>query len=298
MGPDDIRAHPLFLMTLGEFIQQTARRLALVSNTPLLDTQVLAAQILDQSRAWVLAHPEYRLHSAQLRSLRSATNRLESGEPLPYVLGHWEFFGLDFRLTPDVLIPRPETELLVERALAWLGEHPHACRVVDVGTGSGCIAISLAVHAPCLQLMATDRSSQALAVAQENASYHEVQNQILFLQADLLPDQAGPFDLICANLPYIPTVVLGGLDVSHHEPRLALDGGPDGLDLIRRLLLAVPSLLAEGGLALLEIEASQGEAAVELARTAVPEAEPSLIQDLAGHDRILQVSVPKHRSVQ
>ena len=291
MGPDSVQAHLLFLMTLGEFIRQTARRLARVSNTPLLDSQVLAAQILDQGRTWVLAHPEYRLHSSQLRLLRAATARLEAGEPLPYVLEHWEFFGLDFRLTPDVLIPRPETELLVERALAWLREHPRACRVVDVGTGSGCIAVSLAVHAPCLQLLATDRSPQALEVARENARLHEVQERILFLQADLLPDPAGPFDLICANLPYIPTATLEKLAVARREPWMALDGGPDGLDLIRRLLEAAPRHLADGGLALLEIEASQGDAALELARAALPEAEISLIQDLAGHDRILQATV-------
>ena len=160
--------------------------------------------------------------------------RLESGQPLPYVLGAWEFYGLTFELTPDVLIPRPETELLVEQALEWLADRPAPLLAADVGTGSGCIAISLAVHAPQLRLLASDLSWPALQVARSNLARHRVEGQISLLQCDLLPPLSLPFDLLVANLPYIPSPVLPGLKLSLSEPPLALDGGLDGLDFIRR----------------------------------------------------------------
>ena len=209
------------------------------------------------------------------------------------MLGEWEFYGLTFELTPDVLIPRPETELLVEQALEWLADRPAPLLAADVGTGSGCIAISLAVHAPRLRLLASDLSWRALQVARGNLARHRVEGQISLLQCDLLPPLSVPLDLLVANLPYIPSAVLPGLSVSLSEPPLALDGGLDGLDVIRRLLLsAAPGqrpCLAPGGLLLLEIEASQGQAALSLARQSFPGAEIRLLPDLAGHDRALYV---------
>lgn len=276
-------------MQLSEFIRSTARHLALTSDTPMLEAQVLAAAVLGKSRSWVLAHPENELSAGEAQELAAAAKRLENGEPLPYIIGHWEFFGLDFTLTPDVLIPRPETELLVEEALHWLKDQTREkpLRVVDVGTGSGCIAVSLAVNTPGLRLLAVDLSSRALAVARGNAQRHRVRERIDFLQSDLLFAVARPFDLICANLPYIPTLELFKLPVYRSEPALALDGGQDGMDDVRRLLTWLP--LAPGGLALLEIEASQGPKALSLAQVACPGAEIALLQDLASHDRLLRI---------
>jgi release factor glutamine methyltransferase len=213
---------------------------------------------------------------------------LETGKPLPYVLGRWDFFGLEFEISPDVLIPRPETEELVERAVAWLMRHPFQRKATDVGTGSGCIGIALAANVPDLQVTACDISLEALAIARRNAKKNGVETRMEFLCCNLFPPQA-EFDLIVANLPYIPTKILQKLPIFGREPTLALDGGIDGLVLIQRLLAAAPDRLNSGGLLLLEIEASEGPAALSLAYDAFAEAEIHLHKDLAGRDRILEI---------
>ena len=148
--------------------------LSSISDTPALDASVLLAHILNKPRTWVLAHPEITLTTDQQNQLNQALTRLECGEPFPYVLGHWEFFGLDFDITSDVLIPRPETELLVEKAVTWLQESPARRTVADIGTGSGAIAVSIAVNVRDVNILATDISKQALQVAQRNAEKHSV----------------------------------------------------------------------------------------------------------------------------
>lgn len=259
------------------------------SDTPGLDAQVLLAHILGVGRAWVIGHPEAELDDHQEQALENALQRLVAGQPLPYVLGEWEFFGLTLALTPQVLIPRPETELVVERALAWLDENPDRRQVVDVGTGSGCIAITLAVNVPDLQVIAIDCSSEVLQVAHNNARRHAVEKRVQLVQSDLMKMLQGSYDLICANLPYIPTLTLQNLAVYQREPSLALDGGPRGLDLIERLLRQSPSRLARGGLLLLEIEASQGSEVHKLALEAFPGVEVQVLADLAGHDRVVSI---------
>ncbi|MCI0520432.1 MAG: peptide chain release factor N(5)-glutamine methyltransferase, partial [Chloroflexi bacterium] len=200
------------------------------------------AHVTGRPRVWLHAHDALELSAAQSAALESAVQRLEGGEPLPYVLGHWEFYGMDFAVSPAVLIPRPETEILVEAALDWLRAHPQARCAADVGTGTGCIGISLAKHIPDLQLTAIDVSPLALRTARANAYTHGITRRAAFVQADLLAPFAPlrPFDLICANLPYIASEFLSVLRVAHAEPRLALDGGRDGLALIRRLLQQAP----------------------------------------------------------
>jgi len=296
-------------------------RLGRFSDTPALDAQVLLAHVLDKPRAWLLAHPEATLTPTQERALEEALRQLESGVPLPYVLGKWEFFGLEFEVTPDVLIPRPETELLVETAISWLRQRPAINRrardtkfaaadfgmlqVIDIGTGSGCIAIALAANLPELRVKATDISPEAIDVAKRNAKKFCVSNRIEFLCCNLFPT-AGTFDfrpfgslraslstfnMIVANLPYIPTETLHNLPVYGREPTIALDGGADGLDIIRRLLVEAPRHLSPGGLILLEIEASQGAKVLSLAHEAFAEAEIHLHRDLSGHDRLLEIQV-------
>lgn len=273
---------------LVHVLSRTSARLAPLSDTAQLDTQVLLAQILGRSRTWILAHPETELDDRQLGDVERAVQRLEQGEPLPYVLGHWEFYGLEFEITPDTLIPRPETELLVETALAWLRANPEAGLVADVGTGSGCIAVSLAHHLPNLLLIASDISLPTIKVARRNARRHAA-GRVQLIQSDLLPPLAQPLDLICANLPYIPTDTLRGLRVYRREPSKALDGGLDGLALIHRLIAQAKENLSPSGALLLEIEAGQGTPAQAFARQAFPNASVQIEQDLAGHDRLLIV---------
>ncbi len=285
------------LFMLSDALARLSTSLRPHTETPALDAQVLLAHLLGRTRTWIMAHPETILTEEQTACLATLATRLQSGEPLPYVLEHWEFYGLDFSLTRDVLIPRPETELLVERAIAWLLRHPTRRAALDVGTGSGCIAISLAVQIADLQLEATDLSPAALDVARRNAQKHGVDGRITFCQADLFPSSTPAptglpaFDLLCANLPYIPTQALHHLPIYGREPSLALDGGPDGLTLLRRLLAQAPQHVRPEGLLLLEIEASQGAAVHQLAQDAFPKARTQILRDLAGKDRVIEVDM-------
>lgn len=250
---------------------------------------MLLAEVMSVSRTSLLAHPETAFDSATAKLYWERVERCRRGAALPYVLGWWEFYGRRFRLTPDVLIPRPETELLVEHAIRALGRRRGRRRVIDVGTGSGCIAVSLAVEVPRLEIWATDLSRPALDVARENGAALAPDHPIAFIQADLLEPLRGPFDLVCANLPYVPTSKLGLLPVATREPNLALDGGADGLQAVRRLLRQLPSVLAQDGVALVEIESESGTAALDAARKSLPRARLSLERDLAGADRLLVI---------
>lgn len=276
--------------------------LAPISDTPALDASVLIAHVLNKPRAWVMAHNELTLTTEQQKQLDNSLIRLKRGEPFAYILGHWEFFGLQFDVTPDTLIPRPETELLVERAIAWLQKHPAKRSVADVGTGSGAIAVSIAVNIPDAKILATDISSGALQVAKHNAEKFGVSERIQFAECDLLPHPFAPLplgerwgareiDLLCANLPYIPTTTLHGLPIYNREPTLALDGGEDGLDPFRKLSNLSPHWIAPDGMMLLEIESTLGSQALSLVDTTFPEARISLHKDLAGRDRLLQIEL-------
>jgi len=273
--------------------------LAPISDTPALDASVLIAHVTNKPRSWVMAHHELTLTAKQQKHLDDSLMRLKSGEPFPYILGHWEFFGLRFDVTLDTLIPRPETELLVEKAIVWLQGHPAKRSVADVGTGSGAIAVSIAVNVPDAKILATDISYKALQVAKRNAKKFGVSERIKFAECDLLPEHRQQtadhlsLDIICANLPYIPTSVLHGLPIYNHEPTLALDGGEDGLDPIRKLLNISTHWLAPDGMILFEIESTLGSQALSLAGAAFPEAYISLHQDLAGKDRLLKIDLSR-----
>ncbi len=275
---------------MTSLLQELTSQLEAYSETPALDAQVLLAHIIQQPRALVLAHPEISLAPTQQEALRSAISQLQRNIPLPYVLGHWEFFGLDFIVSPDVLIPRPETEELVEHALHWI-HAKGAVSALDVGTGSGCIPIALTRNAPNLNLLAVDRSSAALKIARQNAAKHKVATQIKFIESDLFANvpTSRSFNMITANLPYIPTETLKTLAVYTREPSLALDGGADGLDLIRRLLTDAPPHLAPEGLILLEIDSSHGEKALKIAKNTFHKAKCELLQDLSGRDRFIRI---------
>jgi release factor glutamine methyltransferase len=281
---------------IKDYIEEISLRLQSASETPGLDAQVLLAHILDTSRTWVLSHPDSPLPREHIAELDQAVGRLARGEPLPYVLGHWEFFGLDFLISPVVLIPRPETELLVEHALEALSGTKHAL-IADVGTGCGCISVSIAKHNQDVKVFASDISASALAIARRNASRHKVENRTHFVQANLLSayranwGETGIFSLICGNLPYIPTETLAPLKVLRWEPEIALWGGADGLFFIRKTLSQSRGLVAPGGRLLLEIEASLGNQAVAVASDFYPQARVSIKKDLAGNDRLIVIEI-------
>jgi release factor glutamine methyltransferase len=285
--------------TLGGVLEGLILRLENISDTPGLDAQVLLGDVMREPRSKILAHLEYPVSGEMLSRLENRIERLEKGEPLPYVLGSWEFFGLEFEVNPDVLIPRPETELLVERALTWLRKYPEKHFAADIGTGSGCIAIALATYVPDLMLTATDISREALKIARRNAEKHHVLERINFIQTDLFPpaDPQNTYSLLLANLPYIPTKTLHSLPIYGREPTLALDGGGDGMKLIRRFLASAPDYLEDDGMLLMEIEEREGSEVLSLAYDAFTEGNIHLHKDLAEHERLLEVQVGNYREM-
>ena len=253
-------------------------------------TQALLAHVTGRGRAWLLAHREDGLPEADAVRYRDLLARAAAGEPLAQLTGEREFYGLAFTVTPDVLIPRPETEAVVDAMLKWLDKrtiaHP---RLVDVGTGSGAIAVTLALKIPRARVAAVEISPAAIDIARRNAGRHGVVDRMDFIISDLLSGLAGPFDGIAANLPYINREELAALEVGRWEPRVALDGGEDGLALVRRLLEQVPSRLADDGLLVLEIGHDQGQRVGALCRAAFPAAQVQIHPDLAKLDRIVTV---------
>jgi release factor glutamine methyltransferase len=258
-----------------------------------LEAELLLMHALGVDRARLYQRLAEPLSSEASEPYRRLLERRLGGEPLAYITGHREFFGLDFETTPDALIPRPETETLVEIAIAFVRERFAAqpITIADVGTGSGVIAVALARELPLTRIIATDVSTDALTLARRNAARHDVADRIESREGELLGLLAAPVQIIAANLPYVTTAQWQDSppEIHDHEPRLALDGGPDGLDVIRRLLLQAPARLAESGALFCEIGAWQGDAARELAREAFPRAQIEIARDLSGRDRVLAV---------
>ena len=291
------------LATAGELLLSgTARLRKAGSESARLDTELLLGWSVGADRTALIAHPEAPVGADAAAVFEGAVVRREAGEPVAYIRGLKEFYGLAFSVDRRALIPRPETELLVaeaEREVAWrLTSAPRPAvtpnlRVVDVGTGSGAIAIALATllrrrrMLPEVSILAVDCSADALGLARENAVAHVVANEVIFGEADLLAAAEPPFDLILANLPYIPSAEIERLPIAaSFEPRMALDGGPDGLAVIRRLLAALPSALTSEGTALLEIGFDQGPA-IEAAVAELPGGWTCRVQaDLSGRPRL------------
>jgi len=255
-----------------------------------LEAEVLLRHTLDLDRAHLYARLQEDLSGGDQAVFHSLLARRLAHEPTAYIVGQREFYGLDLETTPAALIPRPETEILVQEALARAC-HRERLLIVDVGTGNGAIAVALAVHLPQAALVAIDLSREALALAVRNARRHGVESRISFLQADLLAPLAQPADLIVANLPYVCSGDWEALppEIREHEPRVALDGGPDGLREIERLLEEVPSYLRPGGSILVELGPSQAAPALALARRCFPGAAARIQPDAAGLDRLLAI---------
>jgi len=260
-------------------------------DTPRLDAEILLAYALGITRAQLHVHSQSQLSSTELAHYHRLIERRARSEPVAYIVGQKEFYGLDLFVDNRVLIPRPETELLVEKAIEI---SQRRAVVADIGTGSGAIAVSLAVHLPQALVYATDASSGALEVAARNCRRHRVEDRVHLLQGHLLEPLPEPVDLIVANLPYVSQAELAQLppEINCYEPREALNGGLDGLDHIRRLLAQAGEHIRPGGVVLLEIGATQGEAAIALARRHLPAAKVEIVKDYAGLDRVVMVDTP------
>ena len=258
---------------------------------PRIACELLAARILRLPRLQLSLERSRQLRPLQVAALRRGVLRLGTHEPVQYILSEWEFRGLTLKVDRRALIPRPETEQLVQRVLdhseVWQAPVP---RLADIGTGSGCIAISLATEVPRCEIVAVDREPAALELARENAACHNVATRIKFIQGEFcagLPTAS--LDALVSNPPYIPRAEIETLDpdVRDHEPRLALDGGEDGLDLHRRLAREAPARLVSGGAILVEVGDHQAEAVTALHRETGAYRETRAVSDLGGMPRVV-----------
>jgi release factor glutamine methyltransferase len=278
-------------VTVGAAVQWAARLLAAnKSATPRLDAEVLLGYLLSVERTQLYVRWDDPLDAGNVQRFEGLVARRMAREPVAYLIGKRAFYDLDLYVTSDVLIPRPETEHLLEAALAW-GQRQDArpLRVVDVGTGSGALAVALARHLGHAHVWGVDVSSDALRVAARNVRRYDLERRVSLLCGDLLRPFGILLDLIVANLPYIIKGELDSLmpDVAAYEPRLALDGGADGLDLIRRLLPQVSERLAAPGALFLEIDHQQANGVAELVRRYLPEARITVLRDYAGLERVV-----------
>lgn len=283
-------------MNVREALREGARLLREAgSDEAELEADLLLRHVLGVDRARLYQSLNQSLPRRAENAYRRAIQRRLAGEPAPYITRRKEFFGREFEVSPAAIIPRPETETLIEHVLCFARERlaGRAVHIVDVGVGCGAIAVTLAHELPQAIVTAVDISKRALALARRNAERHGVDKRIAFLRGDLLAPVTTPVEVIVANLPYVTTPDWERLppEIRMHEPRRGVDGGPDGLRLIRRLLRQAPARLKPGGALFLEIGDEQGQAALRLARQAFPEARVEVARDLAGLDRVAAILI-------
>jgi release factor glutamine methyltransferase len=281
-------------MTIAETIAAAAERLAAqgIENSR-LDAEVLLGPVLGRDRAWLVAHYPDSLDDGSSRSYEGAIRRRAAREPLQYITGKQEFWGLPFAVTPSVLIPRPETELIVEETLRRASDKA-APLIVDLCTGSGCIAVSLAKELPGARVFATDRSSAALEVARENARQNGVGGRIRFLHGDLFDaigelDISGQIDVIASNPPYVRDGERRGLqpEVRDFEPELALFAGPEGTEIEERIISGAARYLRTGGSLIMEMGIGQADALSKIIAENGNYHAPEVLKDLAGIERVI-----------
>ena len=220
------------------------------SNIDISDSEVILADLLGKDRSFLFAHPEHDVPSNLLVKIAEGYKRRKNQEPLAYILGYKEFYGFKFYVNKNVLVPRPETEEIIDRVLSFMKKHPNqGLDICDVGTGSGCIAVTLAKRLPQAKIYALDKSKDALKVARENAKHHKIGSRITFLEGELLEPLTKKVDIIVANLPYVKSDKISDLEsqISDWEPRIALDGGVDGMSHYNRFFSQVPKYLKRGG---------------------------------------------------
>ena len=273
-------------MTLKQALSH-AREFLTASNVDYasLESELLLRHTLGISQVQLYQDLDRELNPEQERAFWELVERRAKGEPSAYIMGHREFFGLDFHVNPDVLIPRPESELLVEKALS-LAQSRAITTIAEIGTGCGAIAITVALNLPQATIHATEISAPALKVARINCQKHGVTNRVHLLQGDLLDPMPEPVDLIIANLPYVKE---GELPQPNFEPRLALDGGSDGLEKLSKLCHQVNDKLRPDGCLLLEIGQGQGRAVTTLLHRLFPSAKIEITSDLSGIERVVSM---------
>lgn len=255
------------------------------------DAVLLLCAALNRTNTYIIAHPDHELTDDEKERLDQFLERRKTREPMQYILGKQEFFALEFEVSPDVLIPRPETEILVEAAIEMLSRRPEPL-FCEIGIGSGCISVSILHEVDQARAVAVDISPAALAIARRNAARHDVGKRLCLLEGSMFGPVDGHFDLIVSNPPYVPSGELPTLqpEVRDFEPANALDGGHDGLDLIRKIIDRAPGRLKGDGLLLIEIGSGQAEAVRELF-SASDWGEPEFLQDLQGVPRIVKAGV-------
>ena len=254
-----------------------------------LEAEVMVMNVMRMPRQDLFAHQEDEATTQQEQDIEGILQRRRTREPLAYIMGYREFYGINLLVNADVLVPRPETETMVEHALfmSLMGMESTQLVIADVGTGTGAIAINLAIHLPAARIYAVDLTDPVLNVANYNIRSHNVADRVTLCQGDLLEPVPEPVDLVVANLPYIPTERVDTLQPEvRWEPRAALDGGADGLDLVRRLLEQATTRLKDQGVILLELDPEQMPVAREIAQRHFPDANITVEQDLARQDRI------------
>ena len=256
-----------------------------------LEAEILLRHTLKIDRTRLFTELDSPLKKRQEDTYRTFIKRRSKGEPSAYITGHREFFRLDFFVDKRVLIPRPETELLVEQAIAQAGNYRRPV-IVDVGTGCGAIAVSLALHIPHAEIYAVDISKAALKVATRNCLKHGVGDSVKLLVGDLLESAPTLVDIIVANLPYVLTAEVPQVNTYSFEPRLALDGGMDGMDVIKRLCLQAHDKLQPAGCLLLEIGMAQSKIASVVLQEFFPAASVEFVPDLSGIRRVVCVTLP------
>jgi release factor glutamine methyltransferase len=280
--------------TIADAIQGAAERFARAGvPTPRLDAEVLLRRVLGLDRTQLFVRLRESLSAEDRTTYDRLVERRLAGEPIAYLTGGREFMGLEFAVGPGVLVPRPETEVLVEWALGWLRDR-EAATIVDVGTGSGAIALSIAATRGKLhdRIVGVDVSRAALRFAETNRARLGLDDAVHLVLGDLLTCFTAPIDLILGNLPYLrPDQVAGNPDL-RAEPVSALESGPDGLDLIRRLLVDVPMVISRSGAVALEIDPSQAGSVRTLIGTVLPSADVDVLRDLAGWDRVIVGTLP------
>lgn len=277
------------MTTLRQAVQGATAQLADHSSSPRLDAEVLLAHVLRTSRAYIMAESQRELTAAEQAAFQALVIRRAALEPIAYLVGHKEFYGLDFVVDRRVLVPRPETELAVDLALAWAAAHSGQLSIADIGTGSGCIAVTLAVKLPHARVFAVDLSPDALAVARVNVERHGVTERVTLLQGAGCEPLPGPVALLVSNPPY---TILAEVEenVRRWEPHLALDGGGTaGFDLPARLLDEIPRYLKPQGAVIMELGAWQGALARQTAARIFGPARITIHQDLTERDRVLMI---------
>ena len=274
--------------------QAITQLVAARDSSPQIDAEVLMMFVLGYTRAQLYARLDEEVDETQATAYNQLVARRSQGEPVAYITNYREFMALDFYVDKRVLVPRPETELLVELTVQKLlekGWESESCTIADIGTGSGVIAVYLALRFPKARVFATDISNEALEVAEKNARYHEVDSRITFLQGNLLEPLTVPPQVLVSNPPY---TILAQVEpnVARYEPNIALDGGAKGLSIYRELFRQTRSRIGRPGLIALEIGSEQANDVTNLGRFFFPGSQIEVFKDYAGLDRVVIIEVP------